>query len=112
KSLHQAPLLLPLEDSPLRRALSQWFAKLGVVPNVVAEFEDGALLKVFGAEGLGLFPGPAAVIDPIRAQYHVDLVGTTDAVTERFYAISVERRLRNPAVVAICEAARHELFNS
>lgn len=110
-SLDGAPMLLPLESLPLRRALNQWFEGKGVRPTVVAEFEDSALLKVFGGDGLGLFPAPLAVEEQVRQQYSVQLVGPIDAVTERFYALSVERRLANPAAVAISEAARRELFS-
>jgi LysR family transcriptional activator of nhaA len=110
RSLDGAPLLLPLENLTLRRSLNQWFDANDIRPRVVAEFEDNALLKVFGSDGLGLFPAPSTVEKEVAAQYGVQLVGRADTVKERFYAISVERRLKNPAVVAICEAARHEVF--
>ena len=110
RSLDGAPMLLPLESLPLRRSLDQWFGSLGVRPRVVAEFADNALLKVFGGDGLGVFPAPTAVAAEVAAQYGVRPVGKTDAVKERFYAISIERRLKNPAVVAVCETARLELF--
>jgi LysR family transcriptional activator of nhaA len=109
-SLHDAPMLLPLENSILRRSLNQWFDRNGIKPRVVAEFEDSALLKVFGADGVGLFAAPTVVESEVIAQYGVQLLGRTDEVRERFYAISIERRLKNPAVVAISDAARHELF--
>jgi LysR family transcriptional activator of nhaA len=109
-SLHDAPMLLPLENSILRRSLNQWFDRNGIKPRVVAEFEDSALLKVFGADGVGLFSAPTVVESEVIAQYGVQLLGRTDEVRERFYAISIERRLKNPAVVAISDAARHELF--
>jgi LysR family transcriptional activator of nhaA len=112
KSLEGAPMLLPLESSPVRRSLNQWFARHGVRPKIVAEFEDSALLKVFGADGIGLFPAPAAVEDEVCRQFGVQLVGRAPEVKERFYAVSVERRLKNPAVVAITETARHEVFAS
>jgi len=110
RSLDGAPMLLPLENLTLRRSLNQWFDRNDIKPRVVAEFEDSALLKVFGADGLGLFAAPAVVEEEVIAQYNVELLGRADAVKERFYAISVERRLKNPAVVAICEAARHQMF--
>jgi LysR family transcriptional activator of nhaA len=109
-SLDGAPMLLPLESSPLRRALNQWFDRNGVKPRVVAEFQDSALLKVFGADGVGLFPAPAAVEDAVCRQYAVRVVGRVPEVKESFYAVSVERRLKHPAVVAITDAARSELF--
>jgi LysR family transcriptional activator of nhaA len=109
-SLRDAPLLLPLETLPLRRSLDQWLEGHGITPRVVAEFEDSALLKTFGADGLGLFPAATVVEREVCAQYGVQLVGRVAEVRERFYAISVERRLKNPAVLAISEAARAELF--
>lgn len=109
-SLDGAPLLLPLEGSPLRRSLNQWFDRHGVAPRVVAEFEDSALLKVFGTDGVGIFPAPTVLETDVVRQYGVQVVGRAPEVRERFYAISVERKLKNPAVVAISEAARHDLF--
>lgn len=111
-SLSGAPMLLPLEHLTLRRSLNQWFDRRGIKPRVAAEFEDSALLKVFGADGIGVFPAPTVVEDEVRAQHGVQLLGRVDEVRERFYAVSVERRLRNPAVVAITDAARQKLFTA
>lgn len=109
-SLDAAPVLLPTEGSALRRSLDQWFNSLDIRPRVVSEFEDSALLKVFGSKGIGLFPAPSAIEAEIRRQFGVAVVGRTDAVVERFWAITVERRLNNPAVAAISAAARQRLF--
>jgi len=109
-SLDGAPMLLPLEQLPLRRALDQWFERNEVEPKVVAEFEDSALLKAFGADGVGVFAAPSVVEAEVMAQYGVEIIGRSDEVKERFYAISAERRLKHPAVVAISDAARHDLF--
>jgi LysR family transcriptional activator of nhaA len=109
-SLEGAPMLLPLEGLTLRRALNQWFDRHRLRPRVVAEFEDSALLKAFGADGLGVFTAPTVVEREVAAQYGVQVLGRTEEVRERFYAISVERRLKHPAVVAISDAARHRLF--
>ncbi len=112
ESLDGAPMLLPLEHSTLRRALNQWFDKHDIKPRVVAEFEDSALLKVFGGDGVGLFTAPTAVEKEVCRQYGVSVVGRARDVKERFYAVTVERRLKNPAVVAITEAARQKLFTA
>lgn len=111
-SLDGAPMVLPLESSTLRRALNQWFERHGIKPRVVAEFEDSALLKVFGADGLGVFTGPSVVEKAVCRQYDVAVIGRTRDVKERFYAVSVERRLKHPAVVAISDVARQELFGT
>ena len=109
-SLDGAPLLLPTENTALRRSLDAWFAARGIRPRIVAEFEDSALLAIFGRDGAGLFAVPTAIEQGVRAQYAVQRVGRADGVRERFYAVSAERRLRHPAVVAICDAARNEVF--
>jgi LysR family transcriptional activator of nhaA len=77
----------------------------------VAEFEDSALLKVFGQTGQGIFPAPAVIAQEVQRQYKVRVVGGTDEVRERFYAISLERRLKHPAVVAISDTARATTFD-
>lgn len=110
QSLDGAPLLMPTSNSSLRRALDQWFEREGVRPRVVAEFEDRALMKAFGEAGTGIFTSPTAVEDDVVAKYGVQLIARTDAVRERFYAISAERRIKHPAVAAITTAARTDLF--
>lgn len=110
RSLDGAPMLLPTEGSSLRRSLDQWFDTEGLRPRVAGEIEDRALLKVFGQAGVGLFPAPVAIEAEVRAQFGVKLVGRVDAVKERFYALSAERKLKHPAVVAISRAARRKLF--
>jgi LysR family transcriptional activator of nhaA len=110
RSLHGARVLLPTNNTILRRALDQWFDTLGIKPVVVGEFEDSALLKVFGAAGGGMFAAPTAIEKEIRRQYGVETIGRVESVRERFYAISVERKLKHPAVVALAEAARGEIF--
>ena len=110
RSLDGAPVILPTEGTSLRRALDRWFDTLGVKPLIVAEFADTALLTVFGQTGVGLFCAPTVLEAETARQYAVKPIGRVDDVRERFYAISVERRLKNPAVVAITEQAREELF--
>jgi LysR family transcriptional activator of nhaA len=109
-SLHGAPVLLPTENTVLRRSLDQWFEARDVRPNVVGEFEDSALLNVFGGRGAGLFPVASVITKEVQAQYQVRRVGMVPDVRERLYAVTVERRIKHPAVVAICEAARTVVF--
>ncbi len=110
RCLNGAPLLLPGEDAAVRPGLMQWFESVSVRPKVMGDFDDGALMKAFGQAGIGIFAAPSAIAAEVRRQYGVVAIGSTDAVTERFYAISVERRLTHPAVVAISSTARQELF--
>jgi len=111
-SLEGAPFLLPVEGTMLRRGLQRWFDSLNLGVDVVGEFEDSALLKTFGQMGVGLMAGPSVIEDEIKRQYRVEVVGRTDEVRERFYAISVERQVTHPAVKAVTEAARADLFDA
>ena len=106
RSLDGAPFLLPSDDSALRPSLEEWFQKNRIRPRVVGTFEDSALLDAFGQAGAGLFVMPVAIEAELRRQYQVRVVGRLDSVRQRFYAITVERKLRNPAVIAISERAR------
>ncbi len=110
KSVRGAPFLLPTEQTALRRLLDQWFDANDVRPRTVAEFDDSALMKSFGQAGAGLFAGSTVVEPEIVQQYGVKVIGRLPTVRERFYAISVERKLKHPAVLAISESARRQLF--
>ncbi|HEY3445104.1 MAG TPA: transcriptional activator NhaR [Myxococcales bacterium] len=109
-SLDGAPMLLPGEGTALRRDLESWFEAKKIRPAVAAEFADSALATAFGQDGLGVFAAPSAVEEAIERQHDVEVVGREPGLVQRFYALSVERRLQHPAVVAILEAARSELF--
>jgi len=110
RSLDNAPFLLPLEGTTLRHSLERWFDNLRIRPDVVGEFADNALLKVFGEAGTGVFAVPAVVADDVRRQYSVRKLGDAPEIVERWYAISMERKIHHPAVAAICQAARSGLF--
>lgn len=110
KSLDGAPILLPTDNTVVRRSLDQFFDANEVRPQVVAEFEDSALLKTFGAAGAGVFAAPSVIERDVARQFGVVPIGRLEQVKERFFAISVEKRLKHPAVVAISENARHDLF--
>ena len=108
--LAQLPLLMPSAETALRPRLDGWLQEHGLAPAVAAEFDDGALTKAFGRQGLGVFAGPDVLAGEICAQYGVVRLGSAPQVMEEFYAISIERRITHPAVAAITTAARHELF--
>ncbi|MFP2904990.1 transcriptional activator NhaR [Pyxidicoccus sp. 3LFB2] len=110
RSLEGTPFLLPGAPSAVRRALDQWFEAQGVQPKVVAEFDDSALMKDFGRQGMGVFAAPTVIEAEVMQDYGVRVVGRAEAVRQQFYAISSERKIRHPSVVAIFEAARQEIF--
>lgn len=105
KSLDAAPFLLPTSGKTLRRTLDQYFDQQGIRPRIVAELDDSALLTTFGQAGAGLFVAPTVLEKEVQRQFDVLVVGRLESVRERYFALSVERRLKHPAVVAISEAA-------
>jgi LysR family transcriptional regulator, transcriptional activator of nhaA len=110
QSLHSAPLLLPTPNAVLRRLLDQWLINHGLQPNIVGEFDDSATLKAFGQDGYGIFPGASVIEKEICRQYRVQVLGRLEALKQHFYAITVERRLKHPAVLALVRTARQELL--
>jgi LysR family transcriptional activator of nhaA len=104
RSLDGQPMLLPTENMAIRRSLDQWLEERGIRPRVVGEFEDVALLREFGTAGHGVFATPTMVERPLLRAHRLRTVGRTEAVRARVYGVSVERRIKNPAVAAICGA--------
>jgi LysR family transcriptional activator of nhaA len=110
-SLDGAPFLLPGGPSMVRRSLEQWFDTEDIRPRIVAEFDDSALAKDFGQAGMGVFAVPTVIEAEVLAQYRARVIGRSDVVRQHFYALSVERKIKHPAVAAICEAARQDIFS-
>ena len=106
RSLHGAPFLLPTTDTVLRRSLDQWFTDESIEPSIRCEFDDAAMLKSAGQSGLGLFCIPSIILPEVETMYGVRPIGQLP-ITVRFYAISVERKIKHPGVLAITSAARH-----
>jgi LysR family transcriptional activator of nhaA len=104
--LHGLPLLIPGEDSALRAPLLRWLERRGIQPVIVGEFNDSALMSAFGQAGAGVFPAPLTTAQDVMRQYGVVELGQTLEIRERFFVISVERRLSHPAVMSVSEAAR------
>ena len=109
-SLEGEPLLVPIENTFMRRAITRWLDDRGIRARVRGEFQDSALLGAFGRAGVGAFAAPSAIEEEVREQYGVHVVGSLEGIRQRFYAITVERRIKHPAVIAISERARVELF--
>lgn len=110
QSLNDAPLLIPGAGTAIRGPLGRWFSERGIHPRIVGEFDDTALMKAFGQAGAGIFPVPAVISEEMLRQHGAEVVGRADEIVVKYYAISVERRLTHPAVVAISEAAKQGLF--
>ena len=110
--LDGAPTLLPGEDAAIRGRLNGWFVRLAIRPLIRGDFDDSALMRAFGEAGAGVFVGPTVLEADFLAKEGVVLLGRTMDVREEFYAISVERRIRHPCVVAIVENARDLLIEA
>jgi LysR family transcriptional activator of nhaA len=110
KSLDGTPVLLPNIDSTFRRALDQWFDAQEIRPVIIAELDDLALASVFGEAGLGVLAAPDVIAKELQRRYGIQLVGRVAKLRQRFYAISSERKIKHPAVAAICQVARKQIF--
>jgi len=108
--LDRAPFLLPGEDFAVRVALNQWFARHAIRPLIVGEFDDSALMKAFGQASAGFFAAPSAIAKDVCEQYRVQQLGIVDSVTVHVFAISTERRIKHPAVLAMESVARSDVF--
>lgn len=106
ESLARVPVLLPTTHSATRGSLDIWFERKGIRPRIVGEFEDSALLKTFGASGMGVFPAAEMVDRDVQARYQVKRVGRCDDVEERFFAIGTEKKVQHPFVQKLLQA-RH-----
>jgi len=111
-SLTGAPFLMPSKGAAIRRQLELWLEEEDVRPVIIGEFEDSALMKVFGQAGRGVFPAPTVVQEEITKKYGVRALGELDRVRERFYAISPERKIKHPAVARIVAHAKGEIFRA
>jgi LysR family transcriptional activator of nhaA len=103
-------VILPGSDSTFRRALDEWFRSHDIHPEIVAELDDLALASVLAEKGLGVLAAPDVIAKELRQRYSLQRVGGAKALRQRFFAISVERKIKNPAVAAICEVARKKIF--
>jgi LysR family transcriptional activator of nhaA len=90
--------------------MDEWFSRKGITPRVVGEFEDGATMKAFAQAGKGIFPGSTVTAKEISRQYLVKKIGNVPEIREQFYAISAERRIKHPAVLAIMDSAQKTLL--
>lgn len=110
EAMHQQRFLMCGDKSNQKINLQSWFNQVGIMPNIVAEFDDSALMKYFGQSGHGVFSTPSIIERHVTNQYNVAVIGRTDAIKERFYAISPERKVKHPGVKLLVEAAL-ELFS-
>ena len=100
---------MPMKNTILRRSLDYWFEEMDLRPKIVGEFDDSAMLKIMGSKGVGIFPVANVIRAEVEAMYDVEFIATIPNVMEKFYALSVERKVKHPAVLAIFEVARKKL---
>jgi LysR family transcriptional regulator, transcriptional activator of nhaA len=106
KSLAQLPVLLPTSHTASRARVDQWLAQQGIAPRIVGEFEDSALLKTFGASGMGVFPAADWVHEDLVASYGVKRMGGMQGVEQHFYAVGTEKKVAHPLVQRLIEAQK------
>lgn len=110
--LNGMPMLIQGAAASVRQQLEGWLTQHQIHPRIVGEFDDGALMTAFGREGRGVFMAPSVLEAETVAQFGVEVIGRTDELVEEFFAVSIERRITHPCVVAITDAARAQLFTA
>jgi LysR family transcriptional activator of nhaA len=108
--LNNAPMLIQGTQASVRKKLDGWLTRHQIHPRIIGEFDDGALMSAFGREGRGVFMGPSVMESTTVAQFGVEVIGRTDELEDEFYAVSIERRITHPCVLAITDDARGKLF--
>lgn len=111
-SLHGAPMLFPTRQNAIRQLFDRWLDDTGIRPSIKGQFDDSALMKSFGQAGLGIFFMPSIIEQEVCRAFNVEVLGTISQVKQRFYAISAERKVKHPAVAAICDTARDKIFHN
>lgn len=112
ESLTGAPFLLPMKNSALRQMIDEWFETHSILPRVLGEFQDTALLTVFGQAGTGIFAAPTAIESEVRRRYRVAKLGDLGRRVVGYYAISADRKIKHPAAAVIAEVAKNKLFGA
>lgn len=110
--LNGSPVILPLPNAAVRKELERWFESRELTPRVIGELEDRALMEIFAQAGTGFIFVPQAVEEHVRKNFGLRVLGRIEEVSEEFYLISVERKVRQPSVIAICDNARNSIFKS
>ncbi|MBO1255611.1 transcriptional activator NhaR [Alteromonas sp. 5E99-2] len=109
--LNNTPMLLPTGQYAIRQHFDQWCIQHNLSPVIKGQFDDSALIKSFGHAGLGAFFMPTAVEKEVCESFGVEIIGRTTEIKQRFYAISSQRKVTHPAISAVCDSARDEIFN-
>ncbi|WP_036234977.1 transcriptional activator NhaR [Marinobacterium litorale] len=112
QSLQAAPLLLPTDDTVAGASIMKWMSARQIEPDIRVECVDSALIDTFGQAGTGVFCGPSVLEAELQRQHKVELIGRLEGIRERYYAISLERRIRHPGVQAITHRARELLSDT
>lgn len=108
--LNHKPILLPTKQYAIRQLFDRWTNDMDLFPIIKGQFDDSALMKAFGQASLGVFFMPTVIEQEVCQQFRVEVIGRTEDIKQRFYAVSSERKVTHPAVAAICDKARDIIF--
>jgi LysR family transcriptional activator of nhaA len=110
QSLDNKPFFIAGEGSNQRLSVLSWFEQINISPLIIGEFDDSVLTKYFGQAGYGVFCAPTIIDEHVIEQFGVKLVGRTKDITEHYYLISPERKVKHPAVNNLIAEGK-KLFN-
>ena len=106
QNLDGVPMLLPTQNTRLRRDLERWFREVKVEPHVIGEFEDAALAKIVASDGLGVTVVPTVVEEEASERYGFISIGKTTDCVVQLYLITAERRIEHPSVALLAARAQ------
>lgn len=110
--LDKMSLLLPTMNTPLRRALERWFRTSNISPHVCGEFEDSTLQHYMSEVGAGVCVAPKLMKARLQSCHALECFADTRSVTESYYLISMERKLKQPVTQAVFQYAHDNLFDN
>ncbi|MFT5756960.1 MAG: LysR family transcriptional activator of nhaA [Alteromonadaceae bacterium] len=110
QSLDGQPFFTAGEGSNQHLNILYWFNELDITPKIIGEFDDSVLTKYFGQAGYGVFCAPTIIENHVIEQFEVELIGRTIDITEHYYLISPERKVKHPAVQHLLTQGK-KLFN-
>jgi LysR family transcriptional activator of nhaA len=108
--LQDAPMLVPTKQYAIRQLFDKWCADNSVFPLIRGQYDDSALMKSFGKAGFGVFFMPSIIEEEVQSNFGLQVIGRSQTLKQKFYAISAERKVTHPAVSAICNTARDVIF--
>ncbi len=94
--LSSQPVILPTAETSVRVGFDAWTERLGIRPQIAAEVEDMAMMRLLAREGVGLAVLPPIVVQDELTSGRLVEADRLPGIGETFYAVTLSRRFPNP----------------